>query len=114
MMLYRFVRGSLYCTVISVFMAAAPWKSEAVTEPGLEEIITRALARARQAETAGEPQGYTYTKASRVEELDANGRVKERKEKVYQVVFRGGSSQSKLVEVNGRAPGPSEVKKQNE
>jgi len=49
-----------------------------------------------------------------MEELDSSGKVKERKEKVYQVNFRNGATFAKLVEVNGHAPAEADLKKQAE
>ncbi len=77
-----------------------------------EEIIRRALALAQQAEAASTNHDYTYTKISLVEELDPAGKIKQRKEKVYQVFFQAGSTRVKLLEVNGHPPDPSEKKKQ--
>lgn len=49
-----------------------------------------------------------------MEELDSAGKVKEHKEKVYQVNFRNGATYAKLVQVNGHAPAQSDLKKQAE
>ncbi len=57
---------------------------------------------------------YTYTKLTVIEELDAAGNVKEREQKVYNVVFQSGSSYLKLIEVNGHAPAEADRKKQAE
>src|SRR5207237_5837321 len=55
-----------------------------------------------------------YTKVSLTEELDASGKVKEHKEKIYQVSFQEGLTHVKLVTVNGRPPAGGDVKKQAE
>lgn len=78
------------------------------------EIISKAVARAERPNTPSEQPDYTYTKLTVTEELDSAGHVKERQEKVYQVSFRGGSSSLKLLEVNGKAPGDADRKKQTE
>jgi len=93
-------------------------KRAAATEPeGLltaKEIIRRASTRAQGAETPSSRAGYTYTKVTVTEELDASGNVKDRKERLYEVSFKGGTTHVKLLEVNGRPPGEAEAKKQAE
>jgi hypothetical protein len=46
--------------------------------------------------------------------LDGSGRLKERKEKVYQVYFADGTTHLKLLSVNGHAPEAAELRKQSE
>ncbi len=86
------------------------------TESGLsaEEIIQKAVARAQQTENASGLPEIVYTKCSVTEELDDSGKVKERKEKVYEVSFRDGASRVNLLEVNGRTPTADDRKKQTE
>ncbi len=60
------------------------------------------------------PAGYTYVKATVFEEFDSAGNVNERKQKLYQVSFRNGSTYARLLAVNGRPPPDSELKKQAE
>lgn len=75
-----------------------------------EKIIQKAVNRAEQAESS--PGGYTYTKITMTEEFDSSGNVKERKEKVWEVTFRAGTTQVKLLEVNGHPPAEADLKKQ--
>ena len=77
-----------------------------------EEIIQKAVERA--GDTSSNSRGYTYTKIAVTEELDSAGKVKERKEKVFQVSFENGRTCSKLIAVNGRAPAEADVRKQSE
>ena len=78
------------------------------------EVIGRAVSRAQQAEARAGQTAYTYTKLTFTEELDATGRVKERKEKVYQVVFQNGLTHLNLLTVNGHPPAQADLKKQLE
>src|SRR5437868_2616081 len=78
------------------------------------EIVNKAAARAQNADSKSGPAGYTYTKLSVTEELDSTGKVRERKEKVYDVSFQGGSTHLKLLSVNGRPPASADLKKQSE
>ena len=79
-----------------------------------EEIISKAVARSQRPVVGSDRPAFTYTKVAVTEEFDATGKVKEHKEKVYQVSFRGGASFAKLLEVNGRAPAEADLKKQAE
>ena len=49
-----------------------------------------------------------------MEELDSAGKVKEHKEKVYQVNFQNGATHAKLLEVDGHPPAEADLKKQAE
>src|SRR5690348_5458649 len=66
--------------------------------PSADELIQRAVDH--NLEALKGKSGFTYTKASIVEELDSLGKVKERKEKVYEISCRAGKTYAKLVEVN--------------
>src|SRR6185295_7179686 len=48
------------------------------------------------------------------EELDANGNVKGRKERLYEAVFDSGLTYLRLVKVNGKALPAGELRKQEE
>ena len=58
--------------------------------------------------------GYTYKKINVTEELDGKGRVKQRKERVFQVYFRAGTTFVKLLEVDGHPPAEADRKFQAE
>jgi hypothetical protein len=79
-----------------------------------DEVIGRAVSRAQETATRASQTAYTYTKLTFTEELDVSGRVKERKEKVYQVVFQDGLTRPKLLSVNGHPPAQKDIKKQLE
>src|SRR6266700_1141572 len=78
-----------------------PSRVRAATSLSATEVIQNAVARAQHADTQARA-GYTYTKLTLTEEIDAQGKVKERKQRVYQVLFQGGSTCLKLEMVNGR------------
>jgi len=82
--------------------------------PTADDLIRKAVARAQDCQERCGRTGYTYTKVSVIEELDSAGKVKERKEKVYQVSLQDGASSVRLIEVNGRPAQGAELKKQNE
>src|SRR6266571_4351446 len=112
-----FSRSGYFWLAVSVLLALSGTGSlaaDAGKPLSVDEIISRAVARAQQAQANAGQSGYTYTKLTVTEELDATGRVKERKEKVYRVVFQAGSTHLKLVTVNGRPPAQADIKKQSE
>jgi hypothetical protein len=78
------------------------------------DVVQKAVARTRQAEAGTGKPDYTYTKVSVTEELDATGKIKEHKEKVFQVFFKAGMTHVKLLEVNGRPPGEADLRKQSD
>jgi hypothetical protein len=92
--------------------ALGQWGLLAQNALSADQIIQKAVARAQNLGTKPGKGAYTYTKLTVMEELDSAGKVKEHKEKVYQVNFRDGATYAKLVEVNGRAPGQADLKKQ--
>jgi len=79
-----------------------------------DEVIQKAVERAQQAQAGIGNPGYTYTKISVTDELDATGKLKEHKEKVYRVFFQSGKTRVKLVEVNGHVPDTADLRKQTD
>ncbi|HLH52381.1 MAG TPA: hypothetical protein VKY92_02000 [Verrucomicrobiae bacterium] len=82
--------------------------------PSADAIIQKAVERASNARLNASWPGYTYKKVNITEELDSKGRVKQRKERVFQVYFRSGTTYVKLLEVNGRAPAEADRRFQAE
>lgn len=82
--------------------SAAPLNADA--------IIHQAIVRASSHSASANSPGYTYTKVNVTEEFDTKGKVKERKERTFQVYFRAGTSYVKLLEVDGHAPAHADVK----
>jgi hypothetical protein len=76
-----------------------------------DEVIQRMLARSQQREKGAETGDYTYTRLTVTEELDASGKVKERKEKTHQVFCREGVTSEKVLTVNGRPQTEGESRK---
>jgi hypothetical protein len=79
-----------------------------------EQIIGKAVARTQRPEPSAAPPAYAYTKVTLTEEFGPDGKVREHKEKVYEVCLRNGATEVKLVSVNGHAPGAADRKKQAE
>ena len=57
---------------------------------------------------------FDYRKLTLTEELDGTGKIKERREKVYEVAYRDGLSHSTLLQVNGHAPTDEDRKQQSQ
>lgn len=57
---------------------------------------------------------YSFQKETLTEELDSKGRVKNRKQKLWEVSFANGHASGRLLEVNGKPASASEVKKNAE
>jgi hypothetical protein len=99
---------------VGLLLLGAGGSSQAGESLSADAIIAKAAARGQKARSKETLPGYTYTKVTVTEEFDASGNIKERKEKVFEVLFNSGRTRLKLVEVNGHAPGEAELKKQAE
>jgi hypothetical protein len=91
--------------------AAAASQSNALTA---DEIIQKAVARAESPASRGARPNYSYTKHTVTEDLDNRGRVKDRKEKLYEVSVEAGLSYLKLLQLNGQNLSPAELRKQED
>jgi hypothetical protein len=78
-----------------------------------DSVIQKAVARG-QSETRNAAPDFRYTKITVTEELDDDGKVQTRKEKVYDIAYRNGSPSAILLRVNGKAPSADDRKKQSE
>jgi hypothetical protein len=100
--------------VLVALIALGQSRLWAETALSADQIVQKAVARAQNPAVKPEKGAYTYTKLTVTEEFDSSGKIKERKEKVYQVNFRNGATYAKLVEVNGHAPAEADLRKQAE
>lgn len=85
---------------------------EAETPLSADEIVEKALKRAESVKNL--EYKYSYTKLTVTEELDAKGKLRERREKTYEVTFDSGETSLKLIKVSGRNLSPEQLEKQNE
>lgn len=101
-------------SILCVLSATGPANSsvQAATPPSANDVMQKAVARAQQAATRTGLAAYCYSKVTVTEELDAAGKVKERKERLYQIWFRAGATYARLLKVNGRPPGAADAKLQ--
>ncbi len=93
-------------------LVLGPAIPRATAAPTAAEVIRQATIRANQAERL--KGAYAYTKVTVTDELAPGGKVREHKQKIWEVVLRNGSSTVRLLEVNGHAPAAADLKKQNE
>ena len=87
-------------------------KASTVLSP--DEIMSKAVERAESATSRESRPNYLYTKRTVTEDLDLQGRVKDRKEKLYTVSVEAGLSYLKLLQFNGQNLSAAELKKQEE
>lgn len=77
------------------------------------DVIQKAVARGQQDQQGSAPD-FIYRKLTVTEELDGAGKVKERREKVYEISYRDGLSHATLLQVNGHLPSEADLKKQSD
>jgi hypothetical protein len=111
-MTYR--RSGKVCFGLAILLAFGLSILRAENSLSADEVIQKAVTRAQQTGAKTRKGSYRYTKLTVTEELDSSGKVKEHKEKVYQVDFRNGATFAKLIEVNGHTPADADLKKQAE
>jgi hypothetical protein len=95
------------------FAFAAQFTVRAGSALAVDDIVHRAVARGQQDQEGAVPD-FTYRKLTVTEELDGAGKVKERREKVYEVSYRDGLSHATLLQVNGHLPSEADLRKQTE
>ncbi len=82
--------------------------------PSPEEIIPKAVERARWAD-AQKPEGkFTFTQSAVIEKLDDGGAVKEREERLYQAFPLEGAPYYKLIQRNGQSLSGKWLKQEQE
>src|SRR5436305_5072048 len=93
----------LRTTILCLLFLTGLWQSSLYGggQISAEDIIQKAIERASAARAGTNVSDYTYKKVNVTEQLDSNGNVKERKKRTFQVFYRDGTTQVKLVEVNG-------------
>lgn len=97
--------------VLAAF-ATAP-AARAQTPLSADDIVQKAVQRAQSSAAHDARPDYRYTKHTVTEELDSQGRLKVRREKLYDVRVESGLSRLKLVRLNGQDLSGDEQKKQD-
>ena len=99
-----------------LFWLASSISSPAVAEPAAltsGQIMQKAIQRAESRQDLSNNVGskYLYTKRTVTEELNPSGRLKDRKERLYEVLVDAGISYLKLLQINGQNPPAAELRK---
>jgi hypothetical protein len=79
-----------------------------------DQILQRAVERAVSATTRESRPNYAYSRHTILEDLDTKGRIKDHKDKVFDVSVEGGLTFLKLIELNGQKLSAADLKKENE
>ena len=101
------------CSLALLFAVAGQTTVRAEAALTADEVIQKAVARGQQDQQSAVPD-FNYRKLTVTEELDGAGKVKERREKVYEISYRDGLSHARLLQVNGHLPSEEDLKQQSE
>ncbi len=100
---------------LAALMALLGSQSSAHAETALtaDAVVQKAVARGEQDQQGSVPD-FTYRKHTVTDQLDGDGKVKEHREKVFEVSYRDGLSHATLLQVNGHPPSESDLKQQSD
>ena len=101
------------CSLALLYVVAGQTTVRAETALTADEVVQKAVTRGQQDQQSAVPD-FNYRKLTVTEELDGAGKVKERREKVYEISYRDGLSHATLLQVNGHLPSDEDLKKQSE
>ena len=109
----RFRLPVIVCGLALSLVLSGVSRLRAETVPSADTVIQKAVARGQkdQQEPVAE---FKYRKLTVTEQLDGAGKVKERREKVYEVFYRDGQSHATLLAVNGHVPSEEDLKQQSD
>jgi hypothetical protein len=82
--------------------------------PAPELVVDRILARAKMVAEDTRGCAYTYEQRTRLEELDAQGKVIQTTEKTYRVSLIQGFPFSRLISIQGKTLSPAELRKEDQ
>jgi hypothetical protein len=102
---------------VLLLWAGCGWAAAAADGQGLpsaDEVIRKAIDRNQRKEAGAVLPAYSYSKVTVTEEFDSTGKVRQRKERLYEVSFKGGLTSAKLIQVNGHPPAAADLKLQAE
>ena len=96
-----------------LFVLLGQSTARAQTTLTADDIIQKTVARGEQDQKGAIPD-FTYRKHTVTDELDGAGKVKEHREKLYEISYRGGLSHATLLQVNGHLPSEADLKRQSD
>ncbi len=82
--------------------------------PLASDVIAKLLERAKAVGSETNRTRYVYLKTLETEELDETGKVKSRKEHIYEVSLIGGMPHPRLIRVNGKSFNKEQIQRENE
>jgi len=88
-------------TGAAILLCVGSLRAQGQSVPSADEVVRKMFERSRSAEAKAQRDQYGYSRRSVVEELGDKGQVRERKEKLYQVVPIAGVPYPRLMKVNG-------------
>jgi hypothetical protein len=101
------------CSVALSFALMGPSRLRAETPFTADEVVQKAVVRGQQDQQGAVPD-FTYRRMTVTEELDKSGKVKQHREKLYEICYRDGLSHSTLLEVDGHPPSDSDLKQKSD
>jgi hypothetical protein len=109
----RYHGSALVLAGLIVAIRFSGWAANAPALLSANAVMQKAVERAESPASHEARPNYLYLKHTVLEDMDAKGRIKERKEKVFEVSVEAGLSYLKLVKFNGQNLTPAELKKQD-
>ena len=113
----RQIRPRAFLLTLPALLAFASLDSpgrDKAAPPQPEEIIHKVVEREKWKESQKIEGKYTYTSRDVAEILNKDGSLKERREKLYQVIPIEGKPYYKLIQKNGKPLSPEELKEETE
>jgi hypothetical protein len=107
--LFRFVLAGLLAALPLAGLA-----ENASSAPSPDEIVRKAIERAETPAARQLRPDYLFSRHTVTEELDDKGKVKTRREKLFEVSVNAGLFHKKLLQVNGQNLSAAELIKQEE
>lgn len=104
----------LLATLLLAHPFLFPQSEPAAKLPSSDEVMKKAVARAKYEKDKKQEDRFAFTQLSVSEELDKNGKVKERNQYTHQVVLVEGRPYQRLVEKNGKPLTGDDLKKEAE
>ena len=100
----RALRRSVFFAAAGCLLPLAAAAQNGERLPTAAEVMDKVIERARWVQEHRPALQYTYNQHVLVEKLDGDGAVKEREERIYQLVRIEGEPYLRLVQKNGRPP----------
>jgi hypothetical protein len=101
------------CGLMVLFVLVGQPGAHAEDALTADALVKKAVARGQQDQQGVVPD-FNYRKQTVTDQFDSAGKVKEHREKLYEVSYRDGHSHSTLLQVNGHPPSDADLKQQTD